>query len=305
MIFVTGHTGCIGSAIVKKLKLAGYKNILTKKRNELDLTNQNKVYSFLKKNKPKFIIIAAAKVGGIMANIKYPAEFIYQNISIQSNLIHSAYLNNIKNIIFLASSCVYPKNSKQPLKESYLLNGKPEETNCPYAIAKIAGIKMCESYNKQYNMNYISLIPCNAYGPNNNYDLNNSHFFSAIMKKIYDAKSKHINKINLLGNANTRRELIFSEDLADACIFFMKKKTKHKVINIGTGVDMSIKDYTKFILNQLNVKYSIEFNGKFMGIKKKLLDVSLMKKLGFFPKVSLKEGFKITYKDFIKKYDKI
>ena len=301
MIFVAGHTGCVGSAIVKRLKQAGYKKILTKKRAELDLTNQREVYRFLKKNRPKFIIIAAAKVGGILSNIRYPAEFIYQNISIQTNLIHSAYLNNIKNIIFLASSCVYPKDSKQPLKEQYLLNGKPEETNCPYAIAKIAGIKMCESYNKQYNMNYISLIPCNTYGPNNSYDLNNSHFFSALIKKIYNAKLNNQNKINLLGNPNTRRELIFSEDLADACIFFMKKKTKYKIINVGTGIDMSIKNYTKLILSQLKFKCSIKFSGKFIGIKKKLLDVSLMKKLGFFPKVSLKEGFIITYNDFIKK----
>ncbi len=300
-IFLTGHKGLIGSEILRKLTQTGYTNILTIDRKKLDLTNQQKVFKFIKKNKPEYIIIAAARVGGIKANVKYPAEFLFQNMAIQNNLIHGAYLNKIKNIIFLGSSCIYPKNCKQPMKESFLLLGKPEETNLPYAIAKIAGVQLCSSYNKQYNTNYISLIVSNSYGPYDNFNLNTSHFFPALISKCYTAKKLGKKNINLLGKPNTRRELIFSKDVADACIYFLKKNPKEKIINVGSGKDYTIKEYAEFIMKEMNIKLKIKFSDKFSGINKKLLDVRLMKKLGFTPNTNLKKGFKLTFENFLKK----
>ena len=221
-IFLAGHNGLVGSAILRRLLFNGYKNIITASRSELDLFNQKKVFSFLKKKRPKAIIIAAARVGGILANNNFKAEFIYENLCIQNNLIHSAYLNNIKNLIFLGSSCVYPKNAKQPIKEKYLLSGYLEKTNEPYAVAKIAGIKMCESYNYQYKTNYKCLMPTNTYGPNDNYNLNTSHFLPAFIQKVHDYKYKKIKKILIWGTGNPKRELIYVDDIADACIFFFK-----------------------------------------------------------------------------------
>ena len=299
-IYVAGHNGLVGSAIVRRLKFYNYKNILTADRKYLDLFNQNKVYQFLKKNKPKAIIIAAAKVGGIVANNKYRADFIHQNLVIQSNLIHGAFLNKIKNLIFLGSSCVYPRNCKQPIKEDYLLNGSLEYTNEPYAIAKIAGIKMCENYNLQYKTNYKSLMPTNTYGPGDNYNSETSHFFSAIIKKVYEAKIKNKKIITLWGTGKAKRELIYVDDLADACIFFMKKKTKETLINIGSGKDFTIKQYASFIIKSLNLNIKIKFeNSKLDGTPRKLLDISLSKKYGWFPKISLKEGFFRTYGSFV------
>ena len=300
-IFLTGHKGLVGSEILRKLTQTGYKNILTIDRKKLDLTNQQKVFKFIKKNKPEYIIIAAARVGGIKANVKYPAEFLFQNMAIQNNLIHGAYLNKIKNIIFLGSSCIYPKNCKQPMKESFLLLGKPEETNLSYAIAKIAGVQLCSSYNKQYNTNYISLIVSNSYGPYDNFNLNTSHFFPALIRKCYTAKKLGKKNINLLGKPNTRRELIFSEDVAEACIYFLKKNPKEKIINVGSGKDYTIKEYAEFIMKEMNIKLKIKFSGKFSGINKKLLDVRLMKKLGFTTNTNLKKGFKLTFENFLKK----
>ena len=253
-IFVAGHNGLVGSAIVRKLKDKGYKNILTVNRLKLDLTNQSKVYNFLKKNKPKYIFIAAAKVGGIYSNNKYRADFIYSNLSIQNNIIHSAYKCNIKDLIFLGSSCVYPKLCKQPIKEDYLLNGKLEKTNEPYAIAKIAGIKMCESYNKQYGTDYKCLMPTNTFGPNDNYDALNSHFFPSLIRKIHALKNNKTKKLTLWGDGSPKRELIFVDDLADACIFFMKKKIKESLINIGTGKDFTIKEYANILIKIINPK---------------------------------------------------
>ena len=253
-IFVAGHNGLVGSAIVRKLKDKGYKNILTVNRLKLDLTNQSKVYNFLKRHKPKYIFIAAAKVGGIYSNNKYRADFIYSNLSIQNNIIHSAYKCNIKNLIFLGSSCVYPKLCKQPIKEDYLLNGKLEKTNEPYAIAKIAGIKMCESYNRQYGTNYKCLMPTNTFGPNDNYDALNSHFFPSLIRKIHALKNKKTKKLTLWGDGSPKRELIFVDDLADACIFFMKKKIKESLINIGTGKDFTIKEYANILIKIINPK---------------------------------------------------
>ena len=302
-IFLAGHNGLVGSAILRRLNILGYKNILTVDKKKLDLTNQKKVFLFLKRNRPQAIIIAAAKVGGINANNKYRADFIYENLAIQNNLIHSAFLNKIKNLIFLGSSCVYPRNSKQPIKEKYILTGSLEHTNEPYAIAKIAGIKMCESYNIQYGTNYKCLMPSNTYGPNDNYNLDNSHFFPALIRKIHDAKIKRANKITLWGTGKPKRELIYVDDVADACIFFLNKKTKESLINIGTGKDLKIEQYAKLIIKFLNIKINIHFDKtKPNGTPRKLLDVIIAKKYGWRPKISLKDGFFITYSDFLKKY---
>jgi len=224
-IFVAGHKGLIGSAIIRKLEKLNYKKIYTRSKKDLDLRDQKKVLKYLSKIKPDAVILAAAKVGGIEANNSLRGEFIYDNLSIQNNVIHSSYLTGVKNLIFLGSSCIYPKLSKQPIKEKYLLSGYLEKTNEPYAIAKIAGINLCESYNKQYNLNYKCLMPCNSYGVNDNYDLNTSHFFPALIKKIVDAIRFRQDAINIWGNGKPLRELIFSDDIADACIFFLKKKT--------------------------------------------------------------------------------
>ena len=301
-IFVAGHKGLVGSAIVKKLRAKGYKNILTTDRKKLDLLDQKAVFNYLKKNKPKVVIIAAAKVGGIHANNEFGAEFIYENLQIQNNLIHSSYLNNIKNLTFLGSSCIYPKLAKQPLKEEYLLSGYLEETNLPYSIAKIAGIKMCEAYNKQYKTNYKCLMPTNTYGPNDNYDLMTSHFFPALIHKAHMCKIKNKKSINVWGSGKVYREMIFVDDIADACVFFMKKKIKHSLINIGSGTDMTILNYVKFILKKLNLNIKINFiKSKPDGVPRKLMDVKRAKKYGWIAKTSLSEGFDITYKSFLKK----
>ena len=266
VIFVAGHKGLVGNAILKKLKSKGYKNILVVDKNKLDLVNQDKVIKFLKKKRPDFIFIAAAKVGGILANKRYKAEFIYENLQIQINLIHGAYVAGIKSLIFLGSSCVYPKNCRQPIKEVYLLNGYLEDTNDAYAVAKIAGIKMCESYNKQYKTNYKCLMPCNAYGINDNYDPDASHFFPALIKKVIDAIRYQKESINIWGNGKPLRELIYSDDIAEACIFFLKKKTKETLINIGTGKDKSITEYAKLIMKHIGVNLKIINKGMLANI---------------------------------------
>jgi len=304
-IYIAGHTGLVGSAILRKLKKFGYKNLIISTRNKLDLTNQSKVFNYIKYKKPKAIIIAAALVGGIAANNKYRANFIYNNIAIQNNLIHSAYLNGVKNLIFLGSSCVYPKYSKQPIKENYLLSGPLEKTNEPYAIAKIAGIKMCESYNNQYGTNYKCLMPCNAYGPNDNYDLKTSHFFPALIRKIFEAKIKNKKQIILWGTGKPKRELLFVDDIAEACIFFMKKKTNHYLINIGSEKERSIKNYAEFISKKLNSNLKIKFdNNKLLdGTPRKVLDCKVAKSYGWKKIISLDDGFKIAYQDFLKKFN--
>ena len=306
-IYVAGHKGLIGSAIVRNLILNGYKNIITINRNKLDLTNQEKVFKFFKKKKPHFIFIAAAKVGGIYANTKYKAEYIYNNLSIQTNIIHSAYLNGVKNLIFLGSSCVYPKKCKQPIKESYLLDGKLESTNDAYAIAKIAGIKMCESYNRQYKTNYKCLMPTNTFGPNDNYNELNSHFFPALIKKLHNIKLKKKKELVLWGNGQAKREVIYVDDIADACIYFMKKKTKEILINIGSGKDYKIKEYAKIFSKAItpNLSFKIKYDlSKPNGTPRKLLDVSLAKKYGWTKKMELTKAIKYTYEDFVKKIKK-
>ena len=302
-IYVAGHNGLVGSAVLRLLKIKGYKNIVVKNRNELDLTNQKKVYEFFKKEKPEKIILAAAKVGGIAANNKYRAQFIYENLIIQSNIIHSAYLNNIKDLVFLGSSCVYPRNCKQPIKEEYLLTGLLEYTNEPYAVAKIAGIKMCENYNKQYKTNYKCLMPCNTFGINDNYDLETSHFFPALIKKIYNHSKKNKKSITLWGTGKPKRELIYVNDLADACIYFMNKKTRHSLINIGTQNEMSISQYANFIKKRLksNIKIKFDKNRNLDGTPRKILNCSVARLYGWKSKTSLVEGFNETFKHFIKK----
>ena len=303
-IFVAGHNGLVGSAIVRKLKEKGYKKIITIKKSKLDLTNQSKVFNFLKKNKPKFIFIAAAKVGGIYSNNKFRAEFIYSNLSIQNNIINAAYNCNIKDLVFLGSSCVYPKLCKQPIKEEYLLNGILEKTNEPYAVAKIAGIKMCESYNFQYGTNYKCLMPTNTFGPNDNYDSLNSHFFPSLIKKIHIIKKKNKNILTLWGDGSPKRELIFVDDLAEACVFFMNKKIKEALINIGTGKDFTIKQYAKLLLKIIypGKKIKIKFDKtKPNGTPRKVLNTNLAKKYGWVAKTDIRKAVEITYKDFLRK----
>ena len=302
-IYVAGHNGLVGSAIVRKLKEKGFKNILTISRNKLDLTNQKKVLDFLKKKKPKFIFIAAAKVGGIYSNDRYKADFIYNNLSIQNNIIHSAFKCNIKDLIFLGSSCVYPKFCSQPIKESYLLNSELEKTNEPYAIAKIAGIKMCESFNYQYKTNYKCLMPTNTFGPNDNYDKLNSHFFPSLIRKVHEIKtSKKNKKLILWGDGSPKREVIYVDDIADACVYFMTKKIKDTVLNIGTGKDYTIRQYAKIIANhiypegKINIKYD---KTKPNGTPRKVLNVSRAKKYGWVAKTNLINAIEATYKHYI------
>jgi GDP-L-fucose synthase len=299
-IYVAGHNGLVGSSIVRRLKLKGYKNILTADRKNLDLTNQKKVFDFLKKKKPKIVIIAAAKVGGIYANNTYRADFIYENLAIQNNLIHGSFLNNIKNLLFLGSSCIYPRDSNQPIKEKYLLKGPLEFTNEPYAIAKIAGIKLCENYNFQYKTNYKCLMPTNVYGPGDNYDPENSHVFAALIKKIHDAKIKNKKQIILWGDGTPKREFIYVDDLADACVYFMKIKTRESWINVGTGKDFTISQYAKIIMKYLKCNLKIKFdNTKPNGSPRKLLDISVAKKYGWTAKTNLQSGFIKTYQNFL------
>ena len=301
-IYVAGHNGVVGGAILRKLKKQGYKNLIFASRKQLDLTDQKNVFKFIKDKKPIFIFIAAAKVGGIYSNNKYKADFIYQNLSIQNNLIHGAFLNGIKNLIFLGSSCVYPKKSKQPIKESYLLTGELEPTNEPYAIAKIAGIKMCQSYNQQYGTNYRCLMPTNTFGAHDNYDELNSHFVPALIKKIDSLKNNN-NKLLLWGNGLAKREVIHVDDLANACVYFMNKKTKHDIINIGTGKDYTIKYYAQFISKIIlpNKKIKIEYDrSKPNGTPRKVMDISLAKKYGWKPGTSLELAILKTYQTYLK-----
>ncbi len=301
-IFIAGHNGMVGSSILNFFKKKKYKNIITVERNKLDLINQVQTEKFLKKIKPDYVIIAAAKVGGILANNNFKGEFIYQNLMIQNNIIHSSFLAGVKKLIFLGSSCIYPKYSKQPIKEDYLLAGKLEPTNDAYAIAKIAGVKMCEAYNKQYNLNYICLMPTNLYGPNDNYNLKTSHFYPALISKIHTAKIKKKKQVLIWGDGKSKRELMYVDDLADACEFFLRNKTKHSLINIGSGEEKSIKGFANFIMKKLDVKLKIKYDkSKPNGTPRKILDRGLAKNYGWRSKIKLDKGFDLTFKDFIQK----
>ena len=275
--------------------------LLIKKK--LNLLDQKKVFTFLKKKKIRSIIICAAKVGGIKANNDYKANFIYENLTIQNNLIHGAKINNINNVVFLGSSCVYPKNCKQPIKEKYLLTGELEKTNEPYAVAKIAGIKLCESYNFQYNTNYKCLMPTNTFGPGDNYDLENSHFLPALIRKIHDCKIKKKKSLELWGNGKVKRELIYVDDLADAIVYFLNKKVPGYLINIGSGIENTIDYYAKLVCEIIGVKLKIKYKNKaLIGTPRKLLDTSSAKKQGWKSKTNLKKDILRTYNHFLSEF---
>ena len=300
-IYIAGHKGLVGSAVLKLLKKKGYKNLFFKESKELDLRKQEDTFNYLRKIKPQFVIICAARVGGIKANKIRRAEFIYDNLSMQNNLIHGSFMANVKNLIFLGSSCIYPRLAKQPIKEKFILSGYLEYSNEPYAIAKIAGLKLCENYNFQYKTNYKCIMPSNIYGPGDNYNLNDSHFLPAIIKKIYLSKLKKKKKIYFWGTGKARREVTYVEDISAAILFFLKKKTKESLINIGSGHENTIKGYINFILKRMKYKAKVVFdnNKKLDGTPRKILDCSIAHKHGFYTKFNFLEGFDLTLSDFL------
>lgn len=300
-IFVAGHNGMVGSAIVRKLKELGYNKIITKSRKELDLTNQFQVSQFFHFEKPEYVFLAAAKVGGIKANDDFRADFIYENIMIQSNIIKASHDSRVKKLLFLGSTCIYPKLSPQPIKEEYLLTGLLEPTNDAYAIAKISGIKMCQDFNKQYGDNFISVMPTNLYGYNDNYDLNNSHVLPALIRKFHEAKIESKDKVEIWGTGTPMREFLFVDDLADACVYLMNNYNSPEIVNIGTGEDLTIKELAYLVRDVVGYKGDIYFNtDKPDGTPKKLSDVSKLKEIGWSYKTSLREGLEKTYKDYVK-----
>jgi GDP-L-fucose synthase len=300
-IYVAGHNGMVGSAIVRRLKDLGYTKIITKSRLELDLTNQFQVNQFFHFERPEYVFLAAAKVGGIKANDDFRADFIYENIMIQSNIIKASHDNKVKKLLFLGSSCIYPKFCQQPMKEEYLLTGLLEPTNDAYAIAKIAGIKMCQDYNKQYGDNFISVMPTNLYGPNDNYDLNNSHVLPAMIRKFHEAKVEEKDKVEIWGTGTPKREFLYVDDLADACYHLMLNYNNSEIVNIGTGQDVTIAELAVVIKNIVGFEGDIYFNTEMPdGTPRKLLDVSKLKNLAWGYTTSLQEGIKKTYLDYVK-----
>lgn len=299
-IYIAGHNGMVGSAIKRKLTELGYTNIITSSRKELNLTNQLAVQSFFSSEKPEYVFLCAAKVGGIKANNEYKADFIYENLMIQSNIISSAKEFGVKKLLFLGSSCIYPKFSQQPIKEEYLLTGELEPTNDAYAIAKIAGIKMCQSYNQQYGTNFISVMPTNLYGYNDNYDLNSSHVLPAMIRKFHEAKMNKAYHVEIWGDGTPMREFLFVDDLAEACVYLMNNYNDSGIVNIGTGEDITIKDLAYLVKEVVGFKGNILFNTQMPnGTPRKLLDVSKLTNLGWKYKTSLREGIKKTYIDYI------
>ena len=299
-IYVAGHRGLVGSAITRALKDQGYNNLISKTRKKLDLTDQRAVSSFFTKEKPEYVFLAAAIVGGIKANEDYPADFILNNLTIQNNVISESHNNKVKKLLFLGSSCIYPRECPQPIKEEYLLSGPLEKTNDAYAIAKIAGIKMCQSFNKQYGTNYISIMPTNLYGPNDNFDLETSHVFPALIRKFHDAKINN-SDLTMWGTGKAKREFMYVDDLADACIFLMKTYDSSEIINIGTGKDLTIKELGELIKKVEGFKGKIVHDTtKPDGTPQKLLDVRKLHSLGFRHKTELREGIEKTYDWFLK-----
>ena len=297
-IYVAGHKGMVGSAILRHLHNAGYNNIVTRTSRELDLCDQNLVNSFFEAEKPAYVFLAAGRVGGINANNSYRAEFIYQNLAIQINVIHAAYLNHVTKLLSLGSSCIYPKMADQPLKEEYLLTGALEKTNEPYAVAKIAGLKMCDAYRSQYGCNFISIMPTNLYGPNDNYDLNNSHVLPALLKKIHRAMVENHEHIEIWGTGTPKREFLHVDDLANACIFLMENYDDSGCVNIGTGMDISIKDLALMIKEIVGFQGELKFNTeKPDGTPKKLLDVTKIHNMGWSHSIGLREGIEIVYNE--------
>jgi GDP-L-fucose synthase len=295
-IYVAGHNGMVGSAIVRKLKSEGYSNFILKSSKELDLRNQQDVTDFFKNEKPEFVFLAAAKVGGIQANNTYRADFLYENLSIQNNVIHNSYKHDVKKLLFLGSSCIYPKLCPQPIKEEYLLTGPLEYTNEPYALAKIAGIKLCENYRKQYGCNFISCMPTNLYGPGDNYDLNNSHVLPALLRKFHEAKVKDLNEVTIWGTGTPRREFLHVDDLANACVHLMNHYDGEEWLNVGCGEDLMISELAKLIAEIVGYTGNLVFDTtKPDGTPRKILDISKIKSLGWEPKISLEQGIKNVY----------
>ncbi len=301
-IYIAGHTGMVGSAIVRKLEQEGYSNLVLRTSKELDLINQQSVINFFEKEKPEYVFLAAAKVGGIEANNTYRAQFLYENLMIQNNVIHQSYVHGVKKLLFLASSCIYPKLASQPIKEAYLLTGKPEPTNEPYSIAKIAGVKMCENYNRQYGCDFISVMPTNLYGPNDNYDLDTAHVLPALLRKFHEAKicfekTGHSEPVELWGTGNPKREFLHVDDLAEACFHLMKTYHGNISVNIGTGWDISIKELAILMKEVVGFKGDLIWNKeKPDGTPRKLLDVTLAHRLGWNHRIELEEGIREVYK---------
>ena len=294
-IYIAGHQGLVGSAIARALKAEGYTNIVGRTHAELELENQHAVEKFFADEKPEFVFLAAAKVGGIHANNTYPAEFIFDNLQIQNNVIHSSYLHKVRKLCFLGSSCIYPKFAPQPIKEDYFLDGKLEPTNDAYAVAKIAGIKMCQAYNKQYGTNFISVMPTNLYGPNDSFDLLNSHVLPAFINKFFDARNRNLPSVTIWGTGKPRREFLHVDDMAKACLFLMKNYDSSEIINIGTGEDVTILELAHLVAEAAGFKGKIEFDAtKPDGTPRKLLDVSKINALGWKAKIPLREGVERT-----------
>ncbi|WP_318023321.1 GDP-L-fucose synthase [Paucibacter sp. B2R-40] len=301
-IYITGHRGMVGSALVRRLQKAGYTNLVTRTRAELDLLNQQAVHSFLAEEKPDYIYIAAAKVGGINANNIYRADFLYQNLLIEANLIHGAHLAGVQRLMFLGSSCIYPRDCPQPIKEEYLLTGPLEQTNEPYAIAKIAGIKLAESYNQQYGRQYISAMPTNLYGPNDNYDLSNSHVLPALIRKAHEAKLRGDAEYVVWGSGTPMREFLYVDDLADACVYLMESGYDGPLVNVGTGTDVTIRELAETVMKVVGFAGRIVFDAsKPDGTPRKLMDVSRLAGLGWRASTSLEEGIRLALADFLTK----
>ncbi|MFA6013867.1 MAG: GDP-L-fucose synthase [Gallionellaceae bacterium] len=311
-IYIAGHRGLVGSALVRRLQAKGYTNLLTRTHAELDLTDQAAVREFFASEKPEYVLLAAAKVGGIYANNTYRAEFIYQNLAIQTNVIHEAWRNNVARLLFLGSSCIYPKACPQPIKEEYLLTGELEPTNRPYALAKIAGIEMCWSYNRQYGTKYIAAMPTNQYGPNDNYDLNTSHVLPALLRKTHEAKLRGDKEVMVWGTGTPKREFLYSEDMADACIFLLEQPEEKisslfnaeqpPLVNIGCGEDLTIRELAEIISDVVDFKGNLIFDAsKPDGTMRKVMDVSRINALGWKQKVALREGIELSYQDMLSK----
>jgi GDP-L-fucose synthase len=303
-IYVAGHRGMVGSAIIRKLQKEGFNNIVTRKSAELDLRDQQAVKAFFEEEKPEYVFLAAAKVGGILANNIYRADFIYENLMIECNVIHQSHLSKVKKLLFLGSSCIYPKFAPQPMKEEHLLTGTLEPTNEPYAIAKIAGIKMCEAYRDQYGSDFISVMPTNLYGPNDNYDLKNSHVLPALIRKFHEAKIENKDAVEIWGTGSPKREFLHVDDLAEACYFLMENYSDKELVNIGVGEDISIKDLALLIKDIVGFEGDLKWDTtKPDGTPRKLLDVSKLKNLGFEARISLREGISSVYEEFQAHYE--
>jgi len=300
-IFVAGHRGMVGSAISRKLTSEGFTNLLVRSSSDLDLRDQSEVFSFFQKEKPDYVFLAAARVGGIIANNTYRADFLYENLAIQNNVIHNSYIFGVKKLMFLGSSCIYPKLAPQPLKEEYLMTGLLEPSNEPYAIAKIAGIKMCEAYRDQYGCNFISVMPTNLYGYNDNYHPENSHVLPALIRRFHEAKMNNATEVSIWGSGSPKREFLFANDLADACFFLMKNYNDKELINIGTGQDLTISELAFLVKEVVGFTGDLVFDlNKPDGTPRKLLDVSKLHGLGWKHKISLEEGLKLAYADYLK-----